>query len=56
MYDSKLTKMFLLWWDRVKPDLMDDRDFDTLVAKWAVYYRDTVDWADWRPVYGHNVS
>ena len=56
MLDSKLAKMFLLWWDRVKPDLGYDRDFDTLVAKWSVYMRYTVGWADWRPIYGHNVA
>lgn len=56
MYDSKLVKMFLLWWDRIKPEFNYDRDFDTLVAKWSTYYRCAVGWADWRPVYGHNVS
>lgn len=56
MLDSVLAKKFLLWWDRVKPDLTMDRDFDTLMAKWAIYERYTVGWADWRPVYGHQVT
>jgi hypothetical protein len=55
MTDSKLCKMFLSWWDRVKPEFNYDRDFDTMVAKWSTYYRASVGWADWRPVYGMNV-
>jgi hypothetical protein len=56
MMDSKLCKMFILWWDRVKSEFKYDRDFDTLVAKWSIYMRYSAGWADWRPVYGHNVS
>ncbi len=54
--DSKLCKMFLLWYDRVKDGIAMDKDTDTLVAKWYVYERYTAGWADFRPVYGHNVS
>ncbi len=56
MIDSRLSKRFLLWWDRVKPDFKYDRDFDTMSAKWSVYYRATCGWASWLPVYGHNVT
>jgi hypothetical protein len=56
MLDSKLCKMFMLWWDRVKPEFAYDRDFDTLMAKWRVYMRYTAGHADWRFVYGHNVT
>lgn len=56
MIDSKLAKKFLLWWDRVKPEFNQDRDFDTFVAKWSVYMRYNVGWAAWQFVYGHNVS
>jgi len=56
MVDSKLAKMFLLHYDRVKPEIKQDSDTDTLVAKWYVYYREANGWADWRPVYGHNVA
>jgi len=56
MLDSKLCKMFLLWWDRVKPGIKQDSDTDTLVAKWYEYFRCSAGWADWRQVYGHNVS
>ena len=34
MIDSKLAKMFLLWWDRVKDGIKMDSDTNTLVAKW----------------------
>ena len=56
MYDSKLCKMFLLWWDRVRDGIKQDRDTDSLVAKWYVYERYKADWADWRPIFGHSVS
>jgi len=56
MLDSKLCKKFLLWWDRVKDGIKRDNDTDTLVAKWYVYERYCAGWADWRGVYGHNVS
>ena len=53
MQDSKLAKMFFIWWDRVKPEFNYDRDFETYVAKWSVYMRCNVDFYDWRPLYGH---
>lgn len=56
MCDSKLMKMFFVWWDRVKPEFNYDRDFDTYMAKWSVYSRYNVDAYDWRPIYGHNVT
>ena len=56
MIDSKLAKKFLLWWDRVKDGIKMDTDTDTLVAKWYVYERYCAGWADWRGIYGHNVS
>jgi hypothetical protein len=55
MLDSKLCKMFLIWWDRIKPEFNYDRDFETYQAKWSVYTRYNVDFYDWRPVYGHLV-
>ena len=56
MLDSRLAKMFLLFWDRVKPEFKMDKDTDTLVAKWYTYFRCSAGWADWRMVYGQNVS
>lgn len=56
MIDSRLAKMFLLWWDRVKDGIKMDQDTDSLVAKWYVYERYSAGWADARPVYGHLVT
>jgi len=56
MLDSKLCKMFLIWWNRVKPEFNYDRDFETYSAKWSVYKRTNVDFYDWRLAYGHNVT
>ena len=54
--DSKLAKQFLLWWDRIKPEFNYDRDFDTMVAKWSVYYRCNTQFTGHQFIYGHNVS
>lgn len=51
--DSRLAKQFLIWVDRVKPEFNFDRDFDTFVAKWSVYMRYGVGYADWKWIYGH---
>ena len=56
MLDSKLCKMFMIWWDRIKPEFNHDNDFETYQAKWSSYYRANVDFYDWRFVYGHNVG
>lgn len=56
MIDSRMAKLFIMWWDRVKDGIKMDRDSDTLVAKWYVYERYSCGWADARPVYGHIVS
>jgi len=56
MIDSKLAKMFLVWWTRVSPEYNYDRDFDTYVAKWSVYFREYPDFYDWRPFYGHQAT
>lgn len=53
MIDSKLAKMFLTWWDRVKPEFNYDRDFDTYQAKWSTYMRCNTSYSDWRWIYGH---
>ena len=55
MLDSTLCKKFLLWWDRVNDGIAMDRDTDSLVAKWFKYERYSAGWADWRPIYGHDV-
>ena len=56
MIDSRLSKMFLMWFDRIKAEFKRDGDFDTYVAKYAVYARYNCWYGDWRPFYGHLVS
>ncbi len=54
MFDSQYMKEFQLWFDRVSPEFFRDREFDTLMAKFAGYMRYSYGWSDWRHVYGHN--
>lgn len=56
MQDSKLCKLFLYWWDRIKPEFNYDRDFETYQAKWSCYTRYQPDFYDWRFLFGHNVT
>ncbi|MHC4585986.1 MAG: hypothetical protein ACYS3N_15770 [Planctomycetota bacterium] len=56
MIDSRLAKLFLVWWTRVGVEFNYDRDFDTFQAKWSVYYREAPDFYDWRWIYGHNAT
>jgi len=56
MIDSRLSKLFLIWWNRVAPEFNYDRDFDTYVAKWSVYFREYPDFYSWQWCYGHNAS
>jgi hypothetical protein len=54
--DSKMSKQFLLFWDRIKPEFAYDRDFDTMVAKWSVYYRANTQFTGHQWIFGHNVT
>lgn len=58
MIDSRLIKDMLTWWDKVMEEFFQDKDSDTLVAKYATYMRfsDEANWRDWRFVYGHEVA
>ncbi len=56
LVDSRMMKKFLFWIDREPVQFFKDKDSDTLVAKYAVYYRCAVTWADWRWIIGANVS
>jgi len=56
MIDSAMAKMFLQWFDRIPLEFFQDKSFDTLIAKFAVYCRFSFGWSDWRWVYGHSVS
>lgn len=56
MVDAVKMKEFLRWFDRIKPDIETDRDFDTKMIKQSIYGRYGYGWTDWRWVYGHNVG
>ena len=54
--DSALCKMYFYWLDRINGEFEYDKDFDTKVAKWSVYDRNSCGYADARCIYGHNVT
>lgn len=54
MVDSKLMKMFLLWFNRVPVQFFKDRDFGTLISAFAGYMRYSKGWSDWTWVHGNN--
>jgi len=54
--DYELMKKVLIWWDRVGVEFFQDKDSDTLLAKYAAYMRYNWLWADWRFCLGHNVA
>lgn len=57
MVDSKQSKIHLLWFDRVRPELSLDPASDfNLVAKYRGYGRWSYGWDDPRWVYGHEVA
>jgi phage major head subunit gpT-like protein len=56
LLDSKYTKMFLKWFDRIKPEFNKDKDFDTYVAKWSMYTRYSYGFSDWKWIFGSQVS
>jgi len=56
MLDSNLMKDFLLFWNRIPLEFFQDKDSDTLIAKYIGYMRFGLGWSDWRFIYGHLVS
>ncbi len=56
MVDHDLMKRYLLWIDRVKLEINQDKDSDTFVAKYVGYMRYWRWWINWRFIYGHLVS
>jgi len=56
MMDSSYMKKWLHWIDREPVQFFKDKDSDTLVAKYAAYFRMATAWIDWRFIYGSNVS
>lgn len=56
LIDSRYTKLFLKWFNRIPVEFNKDKDFDTYLAKWSVYTRYSYGFSDWKWVYGSNVS
>lgn len=56
MLDSRLMKRFLLWLDRIKPEVNNQIDFNTYQVKHSIYFRIGNGFTNWRFIYGHNVS
>ena len=56
MVDSKQMKNYLLWINRVEPDIMTQTDFESFMFKQSIYSRFGAGFTDWRFVFGHNVS
>lgn len=56
MVDSKKMKEYLLWVDRLAPDIETTKDFETKMFKQSVYSRFGFGWTEWRWIFGHNVS
>lgn len=56
MADSKLMKQYLLWINRIAPEIETTRDFETKQFKQSLYTVWGWGHTDWRWVYGHAVS
>lgn len=54
LMDSRYTKLFLNWFDRVPLEFAMEEEFDTLVAKFRAYMRYECGWSDWIWIYGSN--
>jgi phage major head subunit gpT-like protein len=55
LLDSRYTKMFLKWFDRIPVEFNKDKDFDTYVSKWSTYTRYSYGFSSWSWVYGSQV-
>ena len=56
MIDSKMSKLFLKWFNRIPTEFNKDKDFDTYVAKWSIYTRYSYGFSDWTWIFGQNVA
>ena len=56
MIDSKKMKEFMLWINRLEPDIETISDFETKMFKQSVYSRFGYGWTNWRFIYGMAVS
>lgn len=56
MVDSRLMKLNLLWFDRVKLELNQDTAFNTYEARYSAYMEYSYGWSDYVWIYGHNAT
>ena len=56
MVDSKMMKKYLLWLNRIAPEIETTRDFETKQFKQSIYTVWGWGFTDWRWVYGQNVT
>jgi len=56
MIDYSEMKEYLLWYNREPIQMFQDKDSDTLIAKYLSYYRCGTGWDGWTWVYGQLVS
>lgn len=56
MTDLSMQKDYLFWWNREPIQFFQDKDSDTMIAKYMSYYRCGTSWDDWRFIYGQLVS
>ena len=56
MLDSKNTKQWLIWFDRVPLEFAKAEEFDTFVAKWRARCRYSYMWVNWRWILGAEVA
>ncbi len=55
-YDMMKRDEMLIWWNREAIQFFQDKDSDTLVAKYLSYYRCGTSWSDWLFIYGQLVA
>lgn len=56
MIDANLMRQSLFWFDRMPLSIVPKVEDKTISASWIAYMRYSLGWADWRWVYGHNVT
>lgn len=56
MMDSKNSKQWLVWFDRIPIEFGKAEEFDSYVAKWRAYCRYSFMWLNWRWIAGAEVS
>jgi hypothetical protein len=56
LVNSSFMKKFLMWFNRIAPEINTTVDFDHFLYKASIYMRFSFGWRDWRWIYGNQVS